>query len=123
MLEPYFTEDAVYDFIDAPPLGGRHESRATNLKDFQDAVNGFDPRFSSRRIELMEGPMEKDGAVRMRWNAIYTLNGAPECRMEGEERAVFEGDRISLLKDKVTDEEGQRLGAYMEAHGDKLKPV
>ena len=38
-------------------------------------------------------------------------------------RAVFEGDRISLLEDSVTDAEGQRLGAYMEAHGDKLKPV
>ena len=34
--------------------------------------------------------------------------------LEGEERAVFEGDRISLLEDKVTGEEGQRLGAYME---------
>jgi len=43
--------------------------------------------------------------------------------MEGEERAVFDGDRISLLEDSVTDAEGQRLGAYMEAHGDKLKPV
>ena len=41
-LEPYFTEDAVYDFITAPPLRGRHESRATILKDFQDAVNGSD---------------------------------------------------------------------------------
>ena len=99
VLEPYFNEDAVYDFIAAPPLGGRHESRATILRDFQDAVNGFDRRFNSRRIELMEGPME------------------------GEGRAVFEGDRISLMEDKVTDEEGQRLGAYMEAQGDKLKPV
>ncbi len=34
--------------------------------------------------------------------------------LEGEERAVFEGDRISLLEDKVAGEEGQRLGAYME---------
>ena len=24
-------------------------------------------------------------------------DGAPDCRMEGEERAVFEGDRISLF--------------------------
>jgi len=123
VLEQYFTEDAVYNFIAAPPLGGRHEGRATILRDFQSAVNGFDRRFASRRIELIEGPLEKDGDVWMKWAAIYTLDGAPECRMEGEERAVFEGDRISLLEDSVTDAEGQRLGAYMEAHGDKLKPV
>lgn len=123
VLEQYFTEDAVYNFIAAPPLGGRHEGRATILRDFQSAVNGFDRRFASRRIELIEGPLEKDGDVWMKWAAIYTLDGAPECRMEGEERAVFEGDRISLLEDSVTDAEGQRLGAYMEAHGDKLKLV
>lgn len=123
VLEPYFTEDAVYNFIAAPPLGGRHEGRATILSDFQSAVNGFDRRFTSRRIELIEGPVEKDGAVWMRWAAIYTLDGAPECRMEGEERAVFEGDRISLLEDTIPESEGQRLGAYMETHGDKLKPV
>ena len=123
VLEQYFTEDAVYNFIAAPPLGGRHEGRATILRDFQSAVNGFDRCFASRRIELIEGPLEKDGDVWMKWAAIYTLDGAPECRMEGEERAVFEGDRISLLEDSVTDAEGQRLGAYMEAHGDKLKPV
>ena len=123
VLEQYFTEDAVYNFIAAPPLGGRHEGRATILRDFQSAVNGFDRRFASRRIELIEGPLEKNGDVWMKWAAIYTLDGAPECRMEGEERAVFEGDRISLLEDSVTDAEGQRLGAYMEAHGDKLKLV
>jgi ketosteroid isomerase-like protein len=123
VLEQYFTEDAVYNFIAAPPLGGRHEGRATILRDFQSAVNGFDRRFASRRIELIEGPLEKNGDVWMKWAAIYTLDGAPECRMEGEERAVFGGDRISLLEDSVTDAEGQRLGAYMEAHGDKLKLV
>ena len=50
-------------------------------------------------------------------------DGAPDCRMEGEERAVFEGDRISLLEDTVSDEKGQRLDAYMEAHGGWLKAV
>ena len=69
VLEPYFTEDAVYDFIAGPPLGGRHESRATILSDFQAAVNGFDRRFASRRLEVLEGPLEKNGEVWMRWAA------------------------------------------------------
>ena len=123
LLEPYFTEDAVYDFVAGPPLGGRHEGRATVLRDFQAAVNGFDRRFSSRRVEFLEGPMEKNGEVWMRWAATFTPDGAPDCRVEGEERAVFEGDRISLLEDKASDEECQRLGAYMQAHGGKLKPA
>ena len=123
LLEPYFTEDAVYDFVAGPPLGGRHEGRATVLRDFQAAVNGFDRRFSSRRVEFLEGPLEKKGEVWMRWAATFTPDGAPDCRVEGEERAVFEGDRISLLEDKASDEECQRLGAYMATHGGKLKPA
>ena len=123
LLEPYFTEDAVYDFIAGPPLGARHESRATILSDFRDAVNGFDRRFTSRRVDLVEGPIERNGEVWMRWLATYTLDGAPDCRLEGEERAVFEGGRIGLLEDKVSDEECQRLAAYLETHGNKLKPA
>ncbi len=123
LLEPYFTEDAVYDFIAGPPLGARHEGRATILSDFQTAVNGFDRRFTSRRVELIEGPIERNGEVWMRWLATYTLDDAPDCRLEGEERAVFEGDRMSLLEDRVADEECQRLAAYLDTHGAKWKPA
>ena len=91
LLEPYFTEDAVYDFIAGPPLGARHESRATILSDFRTAVNGFDRRFTSRRVDLIEGPIEKNGEVWMRWLATYTLDGAPDCRLEGEERGRLRG--------------------------------
>ena len=123
ILEQYFTEDAVYDFVANPPLGGRHEGRATILKDFKELVNGFDRRFVSRRVDPIEGPVEKNGEVWMRWAAIYTLDGAPECRMEGEERAVFEADRIKLLEDKVPAEGVERLNAYLGEHGGKMKPA
>ena len=120
VLEPYFTQDAVYDFIAAPPLGGRHEGRATVLNDFKDAVNGFDRLFKSRKVELLEGPVEKDGGVWVRWVATYELEDAPDLRTEGEERAFFEGDRIRLFEDRVTDEEGEKIGTYMAEHGGKL---
>ena len=121
VLEPYFTEDGVYDFVASPPLGGRHEGRATVLNDFKDAVNGFDRRFKSRKVDLIEGPLEKDGGVWVRWVATYELEGAPDLRMEGEERAFFEGDRIRLLEDRVTDGEEAKIGTYMAEHGGKLK--
>ena len=123
VLEPYFTEDAVYDFVADPPLKGRHEGRAAMLKDFKELVDGFDRRFVSRRVDLLEGPLEKDGAVWARRAAIYTLDGAPEWCMEGEERAVFEGDRIKLLEDKVPAEGVERLNAYLGEHGGKMRPA
>jgi hypothetical protein len=122
-LESFFTEDAVYEFIAPAPFGGKYEGRAAVLAQFKNSVNGLDRRFDSRAIEVLEGPSEKDGAVWVRWAGIYTLASTPNCRMEGEERAVFAGDRIRRLTDSITDAEAGRLGAYFAQHGAKLKPV
>jgi hypothetical protein len=43
--------------------------------------------------------------------------------MEGEERAVFTGDRISRLEDSTTEAEAGRVGAYLAQYGAKLKPI
>jgi len=122
-LEAFFTEDAVYESIAPAPFGGKYEGRAVVLAQFKNSVNGLDRRFDSRAIEVLEGPSEKDGAVWIRWAGIYALAGTPDCRMEGEERAVFAGDRIRRLTDSISDAEAGRLGAYFAQHGAKLKPV
>ena len=122
-LEPFFTEDAVYEFIAPAPFGGKYEGRTAILTQFKNSVNALDRRFDSRKVEVLEGPSEKDGGVWMRWAAIYTLAGAPDCRMEGEERAVFADDRIRRLADSMTDAEAGRVGAYFAQHGAKLKSV
>lgn len=122
-IEPFFTEDAVYAFIAPAPFGGEYQGRAAVLRQFQNSVNGLDRRFDSRTVEVLEGPVEKDGGVWIRWAAIYTLAGAPACRMEGEERATFTGDRISRLEDSMSDAEAGRVGAYFAQHGANLKPM
>ena len=72
-LEPYFTEDAVYEFIAPAPFGGKHDGRAAVLEQFKNSVNGLDRRFDSRAVAALEGPIEKDGAVWMHWTATYAL--------------------------------------------------
>lgn len=122
-LEPFFTEDAVYAFVAPAPFGGEYKGRAAVLTQFQNSVNSLDRRFDSRKVEVLEGPIEQDGGVWIRWAATYTRAGAPDCRMEGEERAVFAGDRISRLKDSMSEAEAGRVGAYFAQHGAKLKPT
>jgi hypothetical protein len=122
-LEPFFTENAVYAFVAPAPFGGEYQGRAAVITQFQSSVNSLDRRFDSRQVEVLEGPLEKDGGVWMRWAAIYTLAGAPDCRMEGEERAVFTGDRISRLEDSITNEEAGRIGTYFAQYGAKLKSL
>lgn len=122
-IEKYFTDDAVYAFVAPAPFGGEYTGRAAVLSQFQHSVNGLDRRFDSRTVEVLEGPVEKDGDVWIRWAAVYTLSGAPDCRMEGEERATFTGDRISRLEDSLSEAEATRIGAYFAQHGAKLKPM
>ncbi len=121
LLEPYFTEDAVYEVPGGPPLGVRTEGRSAVLDGFRDLVNGLDRRFDSRGIELLEGPEERDGAVWFRWRGTYTLKGAPDFVIEGEEIARFQGDRIAHLQDRMADGTTERSLAYMASHGAKLK--
>lgn len=122
-LEPFFTEDAVYAFVAPAPFGGEYTGRAAVLAQFKNSVNSLDRRFDSRAVEVLAGPSEKDGGVWIRWAAIYKLAGAPDCRMEGEERATFTGDRVSRLEDSMTEAEAVRVGTYFAQHGEKLKPI
>jgi hypothetical protein len=122
-LEPFFTEDAVYVNVAPAPFGGEYKGRTAVFTQFQNSANDFDRRFDSRKLDILEGPIEKDGAVWIRCALLYTLAGAPDCRLAAEERAIFEGDRISRLEDSMTDVETERVRAYLAQHGAKLKPM
>ena len=120
LVEPFFTEDAVYDAGLPELLGGRMEGRAAVLGYFRDVLDRFDRRFASRRVELLEGPRESGDSVWIKGRAIYTAEGAPELAFDLEETAHFEGDRIRLLVDSYRPEEAERLAAYVEAHGARI---
>lgn len=123
VLEPFFTEDADYELAAPPPLGGRHSGRSAVLDHFRDSVNQFDRCFDSRKVEWKEGPTWRDGSVQMTWTATYSVAGAPDLTLEGDEKAVFEGDRIHLLEDRVSKEQGEKVAAYLAEYGSKLKTV
>ena len=123
VLEPFFTEEAVYETIADEPFAALHEGRSAILVAFQQSVTSFDRRFDSRKVELIEGPEERDEAVWVAWRASYQIAGAPALVLEGEERAWFEGERISRLEDRiVSDATKDNVQAYMAEHGSKLHP-
>ena len=107
-LEPFFTEDAVYETFADPPFGGRIEGRDAIFSQLKASLDTFDRRFESRDLEILEGPNEQDGAVWIRWRAVYRAGAAPTLVIEGEETASFEGDRISRLEDRFTDESSKK---------------
>ena len=76
VVEPFFTEDAVYETNNGPPFGGKREGRAAILAFFKQSLDEFDRRFDSREGDLLEGPTEKDGSVWIKFVATYRVAGA-----------------------------------------------
>ena len=120
LLEPFFTEDVVYDIPAAKPLGGHIEGRDALLAWFEEILDRFDRRFDSREVALLEGPKQTGDSVWIRGTATYRAAGVPPLVLELEETATFEGDRIRLLEDRYEPAMEKTVAEYLKAHGDKL---
>ena len=122
LIEPYFTEDAVYEILGGPPFAGKHEGRQALLAHLKRSVDGFDRRFETRELEVLEGPEQEGNSVWLRWRGSYRSPGLPELVIDGEETAVFEGDRIVRLEDRFPPEASSILEAWLVAYGSRLQP-
>ena len=113
-LEPYFTEDAVYE---GDPAASGREAVLAKLKA---GVDGFDRKMDKRSPDF-QPPSVEGNTLTMNWTVSYQKAGAPDLVLKGVETAVFEGDRIALLRDDFDPEAQKALGEWMEAHGAKLQ--
>jgi hypothetical protein len=121
-VEPHFTADAVYELFGPPPFAGCHAPRDAVLAYLRASLDGFDRRFDSRELALLEGPVERGDEVWLRWRATYRLAGAPPLEVDGEETATYRGDAICRLEDRFEPKSAQRALAYFGEHASKLKP-
>jgi ketosteroid isomerase-like protein len=114
-VEPYFTEDAVY-------AGAPEDARGREavLGKFKNGVDAFDRRMDSRTPDFQTPTVEGD-TLTMKWRVTYTKAGCPDLAISGVETAVFEGDRIKLLRDDFDPEAEKGMGEWMTAHGAKLQ--
>ncbi len=122
-VEPCFSEDAVYETFGPAPFAGRHAPRSAVLAGLRASLDGFDRRFESRELELLEGPRESGSEVWVRWRATYRVAGAPPLAIEGEETAVFRGERICRLEDRFEPASAERTTRFLREHADKLRPA
>ena len=120
LVEPFFTEDAVYEVALDPPMGGCFEGRAAILAYFKNVLDRFDRRFESRGVAVLEGPKEDGESVWVRVSATYRAKGVPDLVLELEETAYFEGDRIRRLEDHYEPEAKQSMSTYLKEYGEKL---
>ena len=115
-LEPFLTDDAVYEVTGGAPLGGRWEGRDAVLTQLKASVDALDRRFDERKTELLGAPIAEGEAVTFEWRGTYTLAGKPDLVFGGTERVEFEGDRIRFFTDLVPEEDGARIRRYQAEH-------
>lgn len=114
-IEAFFTEDAVYEGAPEDARG-----RVALLAKLKGGVDTFDRRMDSRTPEFQTPTVEGD-TIRMNWKVTYTLAGCPDLAISGLETAVFEGDRMSLLRDDFDPAAEAAMGEWMAAYGEKLQ--
>ena len=114
-VEPYFTEDAVYE---GDPEDA--EGRDAVLAKLKQGVDTFDRNMDSRTPDF-EPPTVDGNTLRMKWSVTYTKSGAPDLVISGLETATFEGDRIARLRDDFDPEAQKAMGEWMAAHGALLQ--
>jgi hypothetical protein len=122
ILEPYFTEDAVYETLADPPFAAKHEGRDVVFTQLKQTLDTLDRRFS-RELEVLEGPAERSGAVWLHWRVTYRAPDLPPLVMEGEETATFSGERIQRLEDRFSPGTSSGATQWLQEHGAKLGPV
>ena len=89
------------------------------LAKLKGGVDAFDRRMDSRTPDF-QTPTVKGDTLTMKWRVTYTKSGAPDLVISGVETAVFEGDRIALLRDEFDPEAQKAMEQWMAAHGAAL---
>ncbi len=112
-LEEYFSEAAVYE--GEPDARGRDAV----LAKLRGGVDAFDRRMDTRTPDF-ETPTVDGNTLTMDWKVSFTKAGAPDLVISGTETAVFEGERIALLRDTFDPDTEKTIGEWMAAHGAKL---
>lgn len=119
-VAPFFAADAVYEVTLDPPMGGRFEGRDAILAYFRFVLDGFDRRFASRDIALLDGPSEEGNQVWIRGSATYRKEGVPDLALVLEETVTFDGDVIRRLEDRYEPAMKQDLRTYAATYGAEL---
>ena len=112
-IAEFFTEQAVYE---GDPNAHGRDAVLAKLKA---GVDSFDRRMDSRTPDF-QTPSVKGHTLEMKWKVTYTKADLPDLVISGREVAVFDGDRIALLKDIFDPEAQQALEKWMGEHGAAL---
>ena len=100
--------------------GQRLESGEAALAYLEASVDELDRRFDSRAFDGTPEITGEDDTVTMLFKVRYTLDGAPDLVLSGEEIAVFRDGRIQQMDDIFDEAAVDGFASWMEQYGSRL---
>jgi hypothetical protein len=122
-LTQYFAEDANYE-VRGGPLACEISGRDAIFAGLKKSLDGFDRRFSERRIELTDGPSVVDTddghEVSIGWIVTYQYRNAPELVLPGRSAFEIANGQIVAMRDEYDDQETEGVSAWLLKYGEGL---
>lgn len=121
-LDGYFHDDAVYE-VDSQLFGCTLTGPEAIFVGMKKSLDGFDRLFSSRDVEMTDGPHVEGDEMRVAWKITYHKAGLPDFVLEGRSIVGYRGDRIARLVDAYDEESvGASVAEWTGKTGVQIDP-
>lgn len=111
-LRPYFTDDAVYE-IQSETFPATLRGPDAIFKGMKKSLDGFDRRFDTRTIAIVEAPAFEGDTMHVGWEVTYGKSGKTPFVLPGRTTARFRDGKIAVLTDTFDASVGPAAAQWM----------
>ncbi len=120
-IKPHFADDAVYE-VDSREFGSRMEGAEAIVAGLKKSLDGFDRKFDTRAIEVVDGPTVDGDEIRVAWKVTYTGAGCEPYYLVGRSEVRINDDGIVFLADRYDAAADQALVDWKSKNDLEIDP-
>ena len=120
-LRQYFTEDAVYE-IRSETFPAKLHGPDAIFKGMKKSLDGFDRKFDTRTIAIVDPPVFEGDTMRVGWEVTYGKTGTTPYVLPGRTTARFRDGKIAELVDAYDASVGPAAAKWMRESGVVVDP-
>jgi hypothetical protein len=98
-LYQYFNDDALYD-VQSKAFGCKLEGPRAIFAGIKKSLDGFDRKFTTRKIDVVGAPEIDGDELRMKWTVTYQKDGVDDFVLRGQSVVRYRDGKIAYLSDR-----------------------
>jgi len=120
-LHDYFAADAVYA-VESDSFACKLEGPQAIFTGINKSLDGFDRKFTARKIDLTSVPEIEGDEIRLGWKVTYEKDGLTPYVLLGRSRVRYRDGKIVELVDSYDPSATAAAMAWQQANGVALDP-